>query len=124
MSTNNLEYEIVFFADKLHVHHWPLNSSIWSKSTKEKVDLDLNKNPNKKKIMIKDQQIKINDYEFNKIKKIGITVPLFKNQTTLVFEGHFEDFDAHVHVTTSSQNYVEIFNKLVIWKNKFFPDSS
>jgi hypothetical protein len=124
LSSNNLECEIIFFADKLHVHHWPLNSSIWSKSTKEKVDLDLNKNPNKKKIMIKDQQIKINDYEFDKIKKIGITVPLFNNQTTLVFEGHFEDFDAHVHVTTSSQNYVDIFNKLVIWKNRCFPDSS
>ena len=62
--------------------------------------------------------------QFDKIKKIGITVPLFKNQTTLVFEGHFEDFDAHVHVTTSSQNYVDIFNKLVIWKNRCFPDSS
>jgi hypothetical protein len=112
LSSNNLECEIVFFADKLHVHHWPSNSPIWSKSTKEKVDLD------------QDQQIKINEYEFNKIKKIGITVPLFKNQTTLVFEGHFEDFDAHVHVTTSSQNYVEIFNKLVIWKDRCFPESS
>jgi hypothetical protein len=124
LPSNNLESDIVFFADKLHVHHWPSNSPIWSKSTKEKVDQDLNKNPNKKKIMIQDQQLKINEYEFNKIKKIGITVPLFKNQTTLVFEGHFEDFDAHVHVTTSSQNYVEIFNKLVIWKDRCFPESS
>jgi hypothetical protein len=122
LSSNNPEHEIVFFADKIHVHHWPLNSLIWSKSTQEKIDLNLNKNAKKKKIMINDQQIRINDYEFDKIKKVGVTVPLFKKQTTLVFEGHFEDFDAHIHITTHSQNYLEIFNNLMSWKNGCFPD--
>lgn len=124
MSQNNFENNIIFFADKIHVHHWPLNSSIWSKSTKEKIDLELNKNTDKKKILINDQQIKINDYEFDKIKKVGITVPLFKKQTTVVFEGQFGDSDAHVHITTYSQNYLEIFNKLMTWKNNCFPDYS
>ena len=124
MSQNNLENKIVFFADKIHVHHWPLNSSNWSDSTKEKVDLDLNKNTEKKKIMIDEQQIKINDFDFDKIKKVGITVPLFKKQTTMVFEGHFGDSDAHIHITTYSQNYLEIFNKLMVWKNRCFPDCS
>ncbi len=122
MSSNNPKHEIVFFADKIHVHHWPLNSLIWNKSTQEKIDLNLNKNTKKKKIMINDQQIRINDYEFDKIKKVGVTVPLFKKQTTLVFEGHFEDFDAHIHITTYSQNYLEIFNNLMSWKNGCFPD--
>jgi hypothetical protein len=117
-----LENKIVFFADKIHVHHWPLNSSNWSDSTKEKVDLDLNKNTEKKKIMINGQQIKINDYDFDKIKKVGITVPLFKKQTTLVFEGYFGDSAAHIHITTYSQNYLEIFNKLMLWKNRCFSD--
>jgi hypothetical protein len=118
------EHTITFFAEKIHVHPWPLNSLGWSKSTKERVDLNLNKNPDKKKITLKDKQIKINNFEFNKIKKVGITVPLFKKQTTMVFEGHFGDSDAHVHITTRSQNYVEIFNKLILWKNIWFPDSS
>ena len=122
MSQNNLENKIVFFANKIHVHHWPLNSSVWSTSTKENVDLYLNKNTDKKKIMINDQHIKINDYSFDKIKKVGITVPLFKKQTTMVFEGHFGDFDAHIHITTYSQNYLEIFNKLMLWKNRCFSD--
>ncbi len=124
MSQNNLDGKIIFFADKIHVHQWPLNSSIWSKSTKEIVDLDLNKNTETKKIIINDLQIKINDYDFDKIKKVGITVPLFKKQTTMVFEGHFRDFDAHIHITTYSQNYLEIFNKLMLWKNRCFPDHS
>jgi hypothetical protein len=124
LSQNNFENNLIFFADKLHVHHWPLNSSVWSKSTKEKIDFELNKNTDKKEIVINDQKIKINNYEFNKIKKVGITVPLFKKQTTVVFEGHFEDYDAHVHITTYSQNYLEIFNKLMLWKNGCFPDYS
>jgi len=123
LSQNNLESKIIFSADKLHVHRWPHNSPIWSKSTKEMVDLDLNKNTEEKQIMIKDQLIRINDYEFDKIKKVGVTVPLFKKETTMVFEGHFGDSDAHVHITTKSQNYLEIFNKLMSWKNRCFPDS-
>ncbi len=124
MSKNNLKSKIIFSADKVHVHHWPLNFPVWSKSTKEKVDLDLNKNTEKKKIMINDLQIRINDYEFDKIKKVGVTVPLFKKETTMVFEGHFVDSNAHIHITTKSQNYLEIFNKLMLWKNRCFPDFS
>ena len=123
MSPNNRESKIIFSADKLHVHHWPQDSPIWSKSTQLKVDLDLNKNAEKKQIQIKDQFIRINDYEFDKIKKVGVTVPLFKKETTMVFEGHFGDSDAHIHITTKSQNYLEIFNKLMSWKNRCFPDS-
>jgi len=124
LTKNNLESKIIFSADKVHVHHWPLNFPAWSISTKKKVDLDLNKNKEKKKIMIDDLQIRINDYVFDKIKKVGVTIPLFKKETTMVFEGHFADVYAHIHITAKSQNYLEIFNKLMLWKNKFFPDFS
>jgi hypothetical protein len=123
LSQNNLESKIIFSADKLYVHHWPLDSPVWRKSIKEMVDLDLNNNQEKKKILIKDQIIRINDYEFDRIKKVGVSVPLFKKETRMVFEGHFEDSDGHIHITTKSQNYLEIFNKLMSWKNRCFPDS-
>jgi len=123
LSQDNLKYPIIFFADKIHVHRWPLNSPIWSKFTKEEVDLNLNKNIEQKKIMISDHQIKINRFDFDKIKKVGITVPLFKKRTTMVFEGHFGDSDAHIHITTHSKDYLEIFNRLISWKNRYFPDS-
>lgn len=122
MSENNLYPKINFSANKVHVHHWPLNSPLWSKSTKENVDLDLNDNPEKKEILIDDQKIRIDDYEFNKIKKVGVTVPLFKNETRMVFEGQFRNIYAHVHITTNSLNYLEIFNKLMVWKNRCFPN--
>jgi len=124
LSKNNSESKIFFSADKVHVHHWPLNSPVWSKSVKEKIDLDLNKNSEKKKIMINDMQIRINNYEIDKIKKVGVTVPMFKKETTMVFEGHLADFDAHIHITTKSSNYLEIFNKLMLWENRCFPDLS
>ena len=123
MTNDNPELPITFFAEKIHVHRWPMNSPIWSKFTNEKMDLNINKNLEKKIVTINDRQISIDDYCFEKIKKVGVTVPLFKRQTTMVFEGNFEDLDAHVHVTTRSQNYLEIFNKLMAWKNNTFTNS-
>lgn len=123
LSQHNTENSIIFFAEKIHVHHWPLTSPNWNNSTKNKVDINLNKNKEKKKIIVTNNKININGFHFDKIKKVGITVPLFKKQTTLVFEGHFEDFDAHIHVTTSSENYLDIFNNLMSWKTRVFPDS-
>lgn len=99
-----------------------MNSPIWSKSFQEKIDLNLNKNIEIKKIMIDKKTVRINDFEFLKIKKIGITVPLFKKETTMVFEGHFHGFEAHIHITTQSKNYLKIFNMLMDWKNVYFDD--
>ena len=124
LSKNNLNSKIIFSADKIHVHHWPLDSPPWSKYKTEKVDLDLNKNKEKKNIVINDLQISVNDYVFDKIKKVGVTIPLFKKETTMVFEGFFLDSFAHVHITTYSKNYHEIFNNIMSWKNRCFPDFS
>jgi len=118
----NSDSQIDFLAEKVYAHRWPLNSPIWNESLQEKINLDINKNQSKKKITIDEKKIWINDYEVLKMKKIGITVPLFKKETTMVFEGHFQGFDAHVHITTRSPNYLEIFNKLMKWKTNFFKD--
>ena len=111
-----------FLADKVYVHKWPMNSPTWSPSSQEKIDLDLNKNLEKKKIRIKEKMIWIDDYEFSKINKVGITVPLFKRETTMVFEGHLQDLEAHVHITVLSKNYLEIFNSLMDWRTTNFGD--
>jgi len=115
--------EINFLAEKVHVHHWPLDTPKWSDQTNNQVDQDLNKNKEKKKIVIKSKTILINNYKFTEIKKVGLTIPLFQKQSTLVFEGHFDKLYAHVHVTTKSQDYLEIFNRLMHWRSKYFPDS-
>ena len=122
MSNLNTNSKIEFFADKVYVHKWPLNSPSWSQSFQEKIDLDLNKNPEKKEIKIKEKVVWINNYEFFKLKKIGITVPLFKRETTMVFEGHLQDLEAHVHITVLSKNYLEIFNSLMDWRTTNFGD--
>ena len=100
-----------------------MNSPVWNESTKNRVEVDLNKNPEKIKVIISDLQIKINRYEFDKIKKVGLTIPLFKKEATIVFEGRFDDSYAHIHITTKSHDFLEIFNKLMSWKNRCFPGS-
>jgi hypothetical protein len=114
--------EIKFFAEKVHAHHWPLDTPKWSELIIKQVNEHLN-NKEKKQIVIKSGIILIGNYEFTDIKKVGITIPLFKKECTLVFEGCFEKFYAHVHITTKSKDYLEIFNKLMHWRSKYFPDS-
>lgn len=122
MSYKSKNFNVNFFANKVHAHRWPLKSPIWSESVKKSIDLDLNQNREKKEIMINDFQIRIDNYDFEKIQKVGVTVPLFKKETRMVFEGHFLGYDAHVHITINSNDYLDIFNKLMDWKNNFFPD--
>lgn len=120
MPNKPLKIEIDFLADKIYVHRWPMNSSHWSQSFTKEIDC-LNKSKEKKKILIKEAQVQINNYNFDEIKKIGVTVPLFKKETTMVFEGKIQDFCAHIHITTLAKNYLEIFNALMCWKNTCFP---
>lgn len=114
--------EIKFFAEKVHAHHWPLDTPKWSDLIIKQVDEYLN-NKEKKYLVIKDDSILVDNYEFKNIEKIGITIPLFKKECTLVFEGCFEKFYAHVHITTKAKDYLEIFNKLMHWRSRYFPDS-
>jgi hypothetical protein len=114
--------EIKFLAEKVHAHHWPLDTPKWSELTIKQVNDSLN-NKEKKQIVIKSDAILIGNYEFTDIKKVGLTIPLFQKQSTLIFEGCFEKLYAHVHITTKSNDYLEIFNKLVHWRSKYFPDS-
>jgi hypothetical protein len=116
LPNKNSEFEINFQAHKVYVHRWPMNSQPWSESFIEEMD-NINKNKEKKSIHIKDALVQIGNYCFDEIKKIGVTVPLFKKETTMVFEGKIQDFYAHIHITTMAKNYLEIFNALMSWKN-------
>lgn len=124
MPTKTPSEPIVFLADKIYVHPWPLDSAKWGSVFKDRIDSELHKNKEKKKIQVKDDQIKINAYVVNNLKKIGMTIPLFKKETTMVFEGQIEENFAHIHITSKDTNYLEIFNNLVRWKSTHFPEDS
>ena len=115
--------EIKFLAEKVHVHYWPLDSPKWSDLVTNQIDKNMNKNKEKKQILIKNNVILIDNYEFNDLKKIGLTIPLFKKECTMVFEGSFKKLFAHIHITTKDKNYLEIFNKLICWRSRYFSDS-
>ena len=113
------EFEIHYFADKVFVHRWPKNSPSWSDSLQKKLDLLLNKNSDKKKIIVNSNSIKIKNFEFTCLKKIGISVPFFKEECVMIFEAQFEKVFAHVHITIKSNNFIDIFNELISWKKIF-----
>ena len=111
--------EIKYLADKVHVHRWPQNTPIWDNSIQKQLDDSINKNPEKKQIIVKDKIVKVEKFEFNSLKKIGVSVPLFKNECTMIFEAQFGELFAHVHITTKSENYMDIFNQLISWRQGF-----
>jgi len=115
--------EIKFRVEKIYLHHWPLNTPKWEEFTINEIDEKLNRNKEKKQITVTSEFIIINNYKLEGIKKVGLTIPLFKKQCTLVFECHFGDTYAHVHITIEIEKYLEIFNKLMEWREKYFPDS-
>ena len=116
-------HHITFYAEKVYFHHWPPETSKWTKSRKEKIEKDINSKKEKKKIVVLAKSIQIDNYVFESVKKIGLTIPQFKRQSTMIFEGRCEEFDAHVHVTTRSKDYLEIFYNLMKWRDKYFPDT-
>ena len=108
-----------YLADKVFVHHWPKDSPIWPDSLQQKLDVLINKNSNKKKIIVDSDVIQIENFKFFSLQKIGISVPFFKEECVMIFEAQFEKVFAHVHITIKSNNFVDIFNELISWKKKF-----
>ena len=59
-----------YLADNVFVHHWPKNSLEWSDSLQKKLDISINKNSNKKNIIVNSNTIGIEDFEFTCLKKL------------------------------------------------------
>lgn len=120
MSDNDIKY----LCKKIHVHRWPRDSPVWDDLVQKELDDSINKNPAKKQVTIIDDIIQIENFKFTSLKKVGITVPFFKKECTLIFEAQFGNLFAHVHVTVRSENYVDVFTQLTEWKNRVFPNDS
>jgi len=111
--------QIRYLSDKIHVHRWPQDSPVWDGLTQKQLDDSINKNPKKKQVTIKEKIIQIENFEFTSLTNIGISVPFFKEECTLIFEAQFGKFFAHVHISIKSKNYVDVFNELIIWRQNF-----
>ncbi|WP_316504936.1 hypothetical protein [Nitrosopumilus sp.] len=113
-----LDSEIRYLADKVFVHRWPHDTPLWGDSVKKQLDDSINKKPDKKNIVVKEKTIQIEDVEFTSLKKIGISIPFFKNECTMIFEAQFGDLFSHVHITIQSGNFLDVFNQLILWRQK------
>jgi hypothetical protein len=118
------DFKLEFLAEKIHAHRWPQDSPIWIDSIQKQIDDTINKNPERKQIIINGKTIQIENFKFTNIKKIGISVPFFKDECRMIFEGQFGELFAHIHITVKSGNYLDILNQLISWKNEFFQNNS
>ena len=113
------DFKIEYLADKVFVHHWPKDTPVWIDSLQKELDTSINKNSKKKAITVTTNQIQIENYTFTSLQKIGISIPFFKDECTMIFEAQFKQVFAHIHITMKSNNFLDIFNQLISWKNKF-----
>lgn len=110
---------IVYLAEKVHVHKWPQDTQIWDNLTQTSIDNSINKKIGNRQITIDNDTVQIENFEFHSLKKIGVSIPFFKDECTVIFEAQFDKFFAHVHITKKSGNFLELFNQLMSWKNNF-----
>ena len=116
--------EIKYLSDKIHIHRWPQDSPVWDDFTQKQLDDSINKNKKNKLVSIKENIIQIENIQFFSLKKIGISVPFFKDECTIIFEAQFGKLYAHVHITIKSKNYVDVFNQLISWRDRVFAKDS
>lgn len=110
--------DFTYLADRVFVHRWPHDTPLWGESVKRQLDDLVNKNPEKKKITVSGKSVKVENFEFHSIKKLGISVPFFKNDCRMIFESQFDGLYAHVHIITKSDDFLDVFNRLMSWKNQ------
>jgi len=108
---------IKYFADKVHVHKWPQDTPVWDNLTQTNIDNSINKKTGHKQIIIHNDVVQIENFEFHSLKKIGASIPFFKDECTIIFEAQFGKLFGHVHITKKSGNFLELFNQLMSWKN-------
>ena len=114
------DFQLKYDAQKVHVHRWPQDSPEWDETTIEQLDKSINKNPETKQIIVGTDTVQIQTIIFYSINKVGVTVPLFKDECTMIFEAKFGELNAHVHITKKNENYLDIFNQLIDWRKKHF----
>jgi len=114
--------EFGFTAHKVHIHRWPPDTPEWSRRRGDEI-ASYNQDKEPKSVSVSGKSLRVGPYRFESIRKIGITVPPFKRQCTVIFEGRCEEFHAHVHITTRSGDYPESFNRLTGWRKTRFPDA-
>ena len=107
-----------YMARKVHVHRWPRDSPQWDDSVRQEVDDSINKNPQEIPVTFKDESVLVGSVEFYSLKKVGISVPFFKEECVVIFEAKFGSLFGHVHIHIKSPDYVDIFGDLTLWKNK------
>ena len=117
------ELKVDFFADKVFVHRWPHDTPLWGSETKQHLDSSINKKTEKKHVTVVGKTVKIEDFEFNSLKKLGISVPFFKDECRMIFESQFGDLFAHVHITMRKGDFLDVFNRLMAWKQQNYPSS-
>ena len=107
----------MYLADKVHIHKWPQDTLVWDDLTLTNIDNSINKKTGYKQITIDNNTVQIENFEFHSLKKIGVSIPFFKDECTVIFEAQFGKLFTHVHITKKSENFLELFNQLMSWKN-------
>lgn len=107
--------EIRFVSEKVHAHRWPQDSPAWDDPARSLIDGINGTRPGQ--VIVRGTSVTVKDVEFHSVGKVGVSVPPFKRECTMIFEAKFGGFSAHVHITARSDDYAGIFGRLASWRD-------
>ena len=106
-----------FDATKVFAHRWPHDTPKWSGDFQEAVDAKINTSSALRKVELADRSVTINGCGFEALKNVGVSVPFFRKECRMMFEGVCMGNYAHVHVYAAlgADRYLEAFAGIADW---------
>lgn len=106
-----------FDATKVFAHRWPHDTPEWSMDFREIVDAKINTSSTLRRVELADRRVTINGCCFERLKNMGVSVPFFRKECRMMFEGVCMGNYAHVHVYAAlgEDRYVESFAGIADW---------
>lgn len=105
-----------FVATKVFVHRWPHDTPEWGSKFKALIDSDVNTNNGTRNVELRDGAVVISGHKFDSLKNVGVSVPFFKKECRVMFEGVTTGMYAHAHLYVKNPDaYLAAFDTITCW---------
>ncbi len=107
--------EVSFSASRVFVHRWPRDGPGWDGRASAMAE-ELN-GAGEKRVTLGDRAVLISGHRFDCIRKVGVSVPMFRKEARMIFEGRSGESGVHVHVTAGGADYLEVLGCMSEWRD-------
>ena len=109
-----------FVATRVFAHKWPRDTPEWGRAFQRLVNDMINTGTSTgcdtREVVLSDRTVAINGLVFESLKNVGVSIPFFKKECRMIFEGLHAGRHAHVHVYAGLEDeYLDAFGRITRW---------